>query len=98
MKEILNKIRIPDKNMKIKYKIIIIFLIFILGIILGIFSKWLDNMSIDDMICWQHVIGILDLRNVFSLFGIWYFNLEKYNRYNYFYRDNFMCKIKKYYL
>lgn len=73
MKETLNKIRIPDKNMKIKHKIIITFLIFILGIILGIFSKWLDNMSIDDTIWWQHIIGILDLRNVFSLFGIWLF-------------------------
>ena len=37
------------------------------------FSKWLDNMSIDDTIWWQHIFGILDLRNVFSLFGIWIF-------------------------
>lgn len=73
MKEFLEKIRIPDKNLKLSRKIINTSLIFLLGIILGIFSKWLDNMSIDDTIWWQHVFGILDLRNVFSLFGIWIF-------------------------
>ncbi len=40
---------------------------------MGIFSKWLDNLSIDDTIWWKHIFGILDLRNVFSLFGIWIF-------------------------
>mgnify|MGYP004588528341 FL=1 len=73
MKEFLNKIRTPDKNTKIKSKIINTLLIFLLGIILGIFSKWLDNLGINDEIWWQHIIGILDLRNVFSLFGIWIF-------------------------
>lgn len=73
MKEFLNKIRTPDKNMKIKSKIINTLLIFLLGIILGIFSKWLDNLGINDEIWWQHIIGILDLSNVFSLFGIWIF-------------------------
>ena len=69
----MNKIRIPDKNIKIKDKIISIFLIFLLGVILGIFSKWLDNLSINDSIWWQHILGVLDLRNVFSMFGIWIF-------------------------
>ena len=73
MKEFLNKIRTPDKNTKIKSKIINTLLIFLLGIILGIFSKWLDNLGINDEIWWQHIIGILDLGNVFSLFGIWIF-------------------------
>ena len=73
MKEYLDKIRIPDKNMKIKNKIINTFLIFLLGILLGIFSKWLDNLSINDEIWWQKIIGLLDLRNVFSMFGIWLF-------------------------
>ena len=73
MKKCLNKIRIPDKNMRIKSKIINTLLIFLLGIILGVLSKWLDNLSINDEIWWQHMIGILDLSNVFSLFGIWIF-------------------------
>lgn len=73
MKEFLNKIRTPDKNTKIKSKIINTLLIFLLGIILGIFSKWLDNLGINDEIWWQHIIGILDLGNLFSLFGIWIF-------------------------
>lgn len=73
MKESLNKIRIPDKNLKMKNKILNTFLIFLFGVILGIFSKWLDNLSIDDSVWWQDLLGMLDLRNVFSLFGIWLF-------------------------
>ena len=73
MKEFLNKIRIPNNDMKTKNKIINTFLITLLGILLGIFSKWLDNLGINDAIWWQHILGILDLRNVFSNIGIWLF-------------------------
>ena len=73
MKNIFDKIRTPDKSIKISKKIINTCLIFLLGIILGIFSKWLDNMAIDNTIWWQNILGILDLRNVFSEFGIWLF-------------------------
>lgn len=73
MKEFLNKIRVPDENTTMKSKIVNTILIFLLGIILGLFSKWLDNLSINDEIWWQHFIGILDLGNVFSYFGIWIF-------------------------
>ena len=73
MKEFLNKIRISNKDMKTKNKIINTFLIMLLGISLGIFSKWLDNLGINDAIWWQHILGILDLRNVFSYVGIWIF-------------------------
>ena len=73
MIEFLNKIRCPNKDIKMKKKIINTVLIFLLGISLGIFSKWLDNLSIDNSIWWQNIIDLLDLRNVFSLFGIWIF-------------------------
>ena len=73
MSETLNKIRTTDKSIKTKNKILSTFLIFLLGVILGVFSKWLDNLSINDSIWWQHVLGILDLRNIFSMLGIWIF-------------------------
>lgn len=73
MKEFLEKIRIPDKNLKLSRKIINTSLIFLLGIIFGIFSKWLDNLSINDTVWWQHILGVLDLGNVFSELGIWIF-------------------------
>lgn len=73
MVEIFNKIRTPDRNMRMRNKFINTFLIFLLGIVLGVWSKWLDNISIDNTIWWQNILGILDLRNVFSEFGIWLF-------------------------
>ena len=73
MENDLKKLTISNKNLKMQNKIINTFLIFLFGVILGIFSKWLDNLSIDDSVWWQHILGILDLRNVFSLFGIWIF-------------------------
>lgn len=71
MKEWLNKIRTPEINVKLSDKIIYSILILFSGIGLGVFSKWLDNLSINDEIWWQYILGILDLRNVFSLFAIW---------------------------
>ena len=73
MEKDFKKIRIMNKSIKMQNKIINTFLIFLFGMILGIFSKWLDNLSIDDSVGWQHILGMLDLRNVFSLFGIWLF-------------------------
>lgn len=73
MKEKLNKVRLPNKSIKTKNKILSTFLIFLFGVILGIFSKWLDNLSINDSVWWQHILGILNLSNIFSMFGIWIF-------------------------
>ncbi len=73
MKDFLDKVRSPSKNIQTKRKIINTALIILLGILLGIFSKWLDNLSIDDTIWWQHILGILDLGNIFSEFGVWIF-------------------------
>lgn len=71
MNKCLNKVRMFDGNIKTKNKIVNTVLIFLFGILLGVFAKWLDNLSIDNSIWWQNIIDKLDLRNVFSLFGIW---------------------------
>ena len=73
MKEILDKIRTPNKEEKFKNKIINTVLILLLGIILGVFSKWLDNLAIDNNIWWQSIIEKIDLRNFFSNISVWLF-------------------------
>lgn len=73
MIEFMDKIRTPDRNMKMRNKVINTIFIFLLGVILGIFSKWLDNLIIDNTLWWQNILGALDLRNRFSEFGIWLF-------------------------
>ncbi len=70
MKAWLYKIRTPNREKRstqIAYSILIL----LLGIALGIFSKWLDNTGINDAIWWQHLLGTIDLGNVFSEFPIW---------------------------
>ena len=73
MKEMLDKIRTPNKEEKLKNKIVNTVLILLLGIILGVFSKWLDNLAIYNNIWWQSIIEKIDLRNFFSNISIWLF-------------------------
>ena len=73
MRNFLNKIRKVDNNLKLKNKIINTVLIFLFGIVLGIFSKWLDNLSIDCSIWWMNIIEKFDLNNFFSKMAIWLF-------------------------
>lgn len=73
MKQKLESIRKLDKEINNYKKIINTLLVLFFGILLGIFAKWLDNLAINDEIFWQHIIGILDLRNVFSEFAVWIF-------------------------
>ena len=70
MKAWLYKVRTPNRE-KLSAQIAYSILILLLGIALGIFSKWLDNTGINDAIWWQRILGTIDLGNVFSEFAIW---------------------------
>ena len=52
-------------------KILNTFMILILGGVLGIFSKWLDEISLNDDVWWHNILSFLDLGNVLSMLGIW---------------------------
>ena len=71
MKAWLNKIRTPNRDIKVSQKITYSVLFLLAGILLGVFAKWLDNTPGNDAIWWRHILGLLDLRNVFSEFAIW---------------------------
>ena len=71
MKAWLRSIRTPKSDVKLSLKIINSILILLLGMAMGVLSKWLDNTGINDAIWWQRILGMLDLRNVFSEFAIW---------------------------
>ena len=73
MKEFLDRIRKVDNNLTLKNKIINTILIFLFGLVLGMFSKWLDNLIIDNNIWWIQIIEKLDLNNFFSEMAIWLF-------------------------
>lgn len=59
--------KVLSKNQKLLNTI----LIFILGISLGIFSKWLDSLALYDSISWHRFIEIIDLGNILSELPIW---------------------------
>ncbi len=73
MNSFLNKIRKPDNSLELKNRIINSILILIIGIALGMMSKWLDNLIIDSNIWWMNIIERLDLNNFFSEMAIWLF-------------------------
>lgn len=71
MMDFLKKVRTSNYDLTNLKKVRNSIIIFIVGIALGIFSKWLDNLALSNDIWWQNILDILDLGNVFSLFGVW---------------------------
>ena len=67
----LKQVRDEDRTLTFSKKIVNTTMILVLGILLGIFSKYLDNMTLSDDIWWHNILEFLDLRNVFSMLGIW---------------------------
>ena len=67
----LEKVRTSNANLTTFNKIINSIIILIFGIVLGVFSKWLDILALNDSIWWQHILGMLNLGNIFSLLGVW---------------------------
>lgn len=68
--EKLNAIRSPGQNSK-KGKILFIACSLIAGVLLGIFSKWLDNLALDNGIWWHRITLRFDLGNFFSEMAVW---------------------------
>ena len=66
----LNDIRSPVQKGE-KAKILSAACSLIAGILLGIFSKWLDNIALDNSIWWHRIIERLDLGNFFSEMAVW---------------------------
>lgn len=73
MMKYLGNVRAIERKDKLINKIIITILITLLGITLGVFSKWLDNLSLDSSIWWMKLLEKLDLGNFFSGMSIWLF-------------------------
>lgn len=71
MTRFLKQIREGDTTLAFSKKVFNTVMILILGVLLGVFSKWLDNTPLSDDIWWHSILDSLDLGNVLSLLGIW---------------------------
>ena len=72
MKKKLDKIRKPKKKPTSRGALFRnTLLLALLGIALGVFAKWLDELSPDDRVWWQLIIEKLDLSSVFSGLPVW---------------------------
>ena len=66
----LYRIRAPKRTEK-KNAVIATVLFLLVGIVLGMFAKWLDNLALDDTIWWHRIAEKLDLGNFFSEMAVW---------------------------
>ena len=67
----LNKIREVEYEVCKRDAFVGSLLILILGIILGIFAKALDNIAIDSTIWWHRILEVTNLNNVLSELPFW---------------------------
>lgn len=70
MKAYLNRIRSINGKISVKRRILNTFCVFVFGIALGIFSKYLDGVPGNVM---PDIIAYLDFGNFLSRFAIWIF-------------------------
>ena len=70
IKEKLYRIRSP-KPTTVKRTVIITVIVFLIGVGLGIFQKWIESVGLENGIWWHRIIETLDLGNFFSQFAIW---------------------------
>ena len=70
--QFLNRIRKPEKKGKSK-SVRASILIFLLGIALGIISKWLDGLGLDSAVWWQRAIEKMRLPQILSELPVWVF-------------------------
>ena len=67
---VLRKIRAPKKTTG-KAAVLTTLGMFLIGIALGLFAKWLDNLALDDTVWWHRIVELLDLGNFFSEMAVW---------------------------
>lgn len=70
MRDFLRNIREPEE-ITLKKSILSSVLVLFLGIILGIFSKWLDDLALDSTVWWHRPLEFLNLSAVFSNLTVW---------------------------
>lgn len=71
MSEYLNRIRAPVPALGTRQKVGHTVAIFLAGIALGTFAKWLDLLGVNDAVPWQRLLGVLDWGNILSEFPFW---------------------------
>lgn len=71
MKETLNNIRQPKETDSAALSVLCSAALSLAGAGLGAFSKWLDNLALDNSIWWHRPLAALDLGNVFSELAVW---------------------------
>lgn len=69
--DILKKCRTPLEQKSPSLELLFTIFALASGFILGIISKWLDELSITEGMVFEDLLEILDLRNVFSRISVW---------------------------